>query len=50
MFISELGSESSLKLVCDSIGFAGFILREQETKKKTIAPEKNIPFPFIVYC
>ena len=48
IFISELGSESSLKLVLDSDGLSGLILWEQETKRAILIIEIIIPFIFCV--
>jgi len=47
IFISELGSESSLKLEFDSDGLSGLILCEQERRRVTITAE--IIIPFILY-
>ena len=47
IFISELGSESNLKLVFDSDGLSGLILWEQERRRVTITAE--IIIPFILY-
>jgi hypothetical protein len=49
MFISELGSESSLKLVVASDGLSGLILCEQEAIRVVTIAEIIIPFMLFIY-
>ncbi|MGZ8511550.1 MAG: hypothetical protein ACXWWA_14275 [Chitinophagaceae bacterium] len=47
--ISELGRESNLKLVLESIGLSGFILCEQDAKSNKKNIEEISPFPFMLF-
>jgi hypothetical protein len=49
IFISESGSESSLKSEEDKTGFPGFILLEQDARKIIEIAKTKSPLPFMFF-